>query len=127
MGFYRMYFPLLFPVEYQERIATDRMAGGECLVALPVTDLFEPMGDRPQVGDHFPDEYISVLATDVFVYLSFRTYDAFERAEAFQVRPSHVRDNPVIGLRDMDQFLDVARVAGAHLDNRHLVLVVQAE
>ena len=38
-----------------------------------------------------------------------------------------IGDNPVVRLCDVDQLFDVARMAGAHFDHSHFVVVRQAE
>ena len=53
--------------------------------------------------------------------------DPFERAEAQEVRLPYVGDDAKIGLCNVHQFLDVARMAGSHLYHTHLVLLLQPQ
>ena len=65
--------------------------------------------------------------THKVVQLALGLYHAFERTEALQMRTAHVCDERIVGLNDLHQRLDVARVRRAHLHDCYVVCRVQAQ
>ena len=126
-GFHHVHLALLFPVEGQKRIAADHMADGKGPVMLPVGNLFQSVGYAHQVFVVLIDEHRPAGMAEVVVELSFRMQHTFERAETFQMGTADVGNQAVVGRRDMYQLFDVARMAGTHLHDSHLVVGRQAE
>ena len=73
------------------------------------------------------DEYQCVVSLEIVVQLSFGFLHALKRAEALQVRFSHVGDESAGGFGCLYQCLDVARMTGSHFHHRYLMLLVESE
>lgn len=76
-------------------------------------------------GDHFRQVWIVVVQenelavrADPFVQLAFPFLHAFESAEAFKMRLTHVRDEAVVRLHDLAIRRDLLLMIGAHFDDR---------
>ena len=74
------------------------------------------------------DEDEAVLsATEEIVEFAFGFDDSLERAEALQMSSAYIGDQTTGGLCRLCERLDVARMAGAHLDDGDFVLLCQSE
>ena len=58
---------------------------------------------------------------DIVIQLGFGVHDAFERTESLQMGATDIGDETVVGFGYIDEFLDISRVGGTHLDDGHLV------
>ena len=122
------------PTELQEGITFDDLARD---TAVPVVgiggvgrhpDLFVVADLTHQVLVVGIDEDETVLAaTEEVVELAFGPDDTLEGSEAQQMGAAYVGDQTAGGLCRLCECLDVARMAGTHLDDGDLVLLRQAE
>ena len=124
----------LAPAELQEGGATDDLAADAGVLLLGVSgvggepDVFLVTYLVHQVVVVGIDEDEAVLAgAEEVVEFALGLDDALERAEALQVRLPHIGDEAAGRFSRLGQRLDVARVAGAHLDDGYLVVAVQPE
>ena len=118
----------LAPAELEEGlVGGDDLAADAGILLLGIS----AVGRDPHlVGNHVHKEVVVgikedkaiLTGTQIVVKLALGLDDAFEGTEALQVGTPHVGDDAASGLRRLDQRLDVARMAGPHLDNSYLVL-----
>ena len=63
---------------------------------------------------HIQENHIRSPA-QIVIQLAFRRHDALEAAESKKVGLAHIRDQAIIRKGDVHKFLDVSRMACAHL------------
>ena len=73
------------------------------------------------------EEDDTLACAEAIIELALGTAYPFDGAEALEVRPTDVGDEPVVGLSDGAELIDVPRLAGAHLDESKLMLWGEAQ
>ena len=63
----------------------------------------------------------AVVLHEPVVELRLGAHHAFERTETFEVGTPHIGDESEVRFGYLLELFDIARMAGAHLYNRHLV------
>ena len=123
---------ILAPPQAQERVTGDDLAVHACVLFVLVTGValgLDALGQNAHqvlvVGIDKDDTVGS--RGQVVIKFTLGAYYALQRAKALQVRLAHVGNQAAGGLGGFGQRLDVARVAGAHLDDGNLMHDAQAE
>lgn len=115
-----------FPTESEVRIAYgDLTADGEIgpLGRTAVAYKMEVVSDAVEIGVVVMDEHHTAWArAQEIVKLALGSYDAFERAEALEVRLAHIGDDAVVGFHNVDKGLYLTWVVGSHLHHCNIVL-----
>ena len=87
-------------------------------------DTFAHLLERLVFGTEEDD---TLACAEAIIELAFGAAYPFDGAEALEVRSTDVGDEPVVGLGDGAELIDVPRLAGAHLDESKLMLRGEAQ
>lgn len=80
-----------------------------------------------QVGIIEIAEAETAMGSQEIIEFLFGLHHALETAESLQMGFAHVGDKAAVGLTDIYELLYIARMAGAHLDERELMFACDAQ